>query len=45
MPSNPRGKKLTIVYPGDVTLGATACTCIVRSYSAIHGAVKREPTE
>jgi len=32
-------KKLTIVYPGGETLGATACTCIVRSYSAIHGAV------
>ena len=32
-----RGKRLTIVYPGDATLGATVCTCIVRSCSAIHG--------
>jgi len=40
-----QGKKLTIVYLGDVTLDATACACIVRPYSAIHGAIKLEPTE
>ena len=45
MPSNPR-KRLTIVYLGDVTHGATACMYLYRPVlSAIHGAVKLEHTE
>ena len=40
------GKKLTIVYPGDVTLGATACTYLYRPVLfSVHDAVRLEPTE